>query len=162
MVCGFAVRVWVLWGFLLVLLLGFPSGGYGCWVRVEAGRWLLCGGFGAVLGVGAYSVSAGWFVAGGVVTVGMTVRDFFWVSVRGLLSPLFVAGLPVCRCVFGLLWLMAGEGHGGVGGLVAVLLGCPVGFFLMGVLLWRERGCEGGFWGCVVMCGEWVCWGGRG
>ena len=26
----------------------------------------------------------------------------------------------------------------------------------MGALLWWERGYEGGFWGCVVMCGEWM------
>ena len=90
-----------------------------------------------MLGVGSYSVSAGWFVAGGVVTVGMTVGVSFWVAVRGLLSPLFVAGLPVCHCGFGLLWLMAGEGCGGLG-LVAVLLGCPVGFSLGGVVVAGE------------------------
>lgn len=69
------------------------------------GLWLLCGGFGAVLKVGSYSVSAGWFV---VAVGGMTVGVFFWVSVRGYCS-LFVAGFPVCHCGFGLLWLMAGE-----------------------------------------------------
>ena len=84
---------------------------------------------------------------------------------RGLLPSLFVACLPVCHCGFGLLWFMAGGVYGGYGGwgLVAVLLGCPVGVFLMGVLLWREKGCGGGFLGlCGDMCGEWVCWGGRG
>ena len=34
---------------------------------------------------------------------------------------------------------------------MAVLLGRSVGFFFMGVLLWREKGCEGGFWG---LCGD--------
>ena len=74
---------------------------------------------------------------------------------------MFVAGLPVCHCGFGLLWLMVGE-ECGAWGLVAVLLGCPVS-----VSLWEC--CCGGrgavmvvFGGCVVMCGEWVCWGGRG
>lgn len=69
---------------------------------------MLCGGFGAVLGVGAYSVSVGWFVAGGVVAVGMTVRGFFWATVRGLLSP-FVCGGFACVS----LWVWVTVAHGG-------------------------------------------------
>lgn len=53
---------------------------------------------------------------------------FLWVSVRGLLSLLFVAGLLVCHCGFGLWCLMACVY--GAWGLVAVLLGCSVGFSL--------------------------------
>ena len=61
-----------------------------------------------MLGVGAYSVSAGWFVAGGVVTVGGTVRVSFWVSVRGLLSSPFCGGFV---CVS--LWVWAVVARGG-------------------------------------------------
>ena len=83
-----------------------------------------------MLGVGSCSVGLGWFVAGGVVTVGMTVGVSFWVAVRGLLSPLFVAGLLVCHCGFGLLWIMAGEC--GAWGLVVVLFWVSCGCFPYG------------------------------
>lgn len=65
MVCELLCGVGFCGGYCWFLLLGFHSGGYGCWVRVEVGWWLLCGGFGAVLEVVAYSVGLGWFVAGG-------------------------------------------------------------------------------------------------
>lgn len=63
---------------------------------------------------------------------------------------MFVAGLFVCLCGFGLLWLMAGEEYGGWG-LWRFFWDVLWGFFFMGVLLWREKGCEGGFWG---LCGD--------
>ena len=73
-------------------------------------------------------------------------------------------GLRVCPHWVGVCWdcSLWPVGYCAGLGLVAVLLGCPVGVFLMGVLLWREKSCEGGFWGCVVMFGKWACWGGRG
>lgn len=106
-VCGFLCGVGFCGGYCWFSLLGFPSGGYGCWTRVEVGWWLLCGGFGAVLGVVAYSFSAGWFVAGGVGCGRDDCWGFLWVSVRGLLSP-FCGGFV---CVS--LWVWAVVAHGG-------------------------------------------------
>ena len=89
-------------------LLGFPPGGYGCWVQVEVGWWLLCGGFGAVLGVVAYIFSAGWFVAGG----GGCGRDDCWGFLLG-----FCAGVTVPLVCGGFvcvsLWVWVAVAHGG-------------------------------------------------
>lgn len=95
------------------------------------GWWLLCGGFGAVLGVGAYSVSAGWFVAGGVVAVGgMTVGVYFGFRCGGYCPPCL---WRVCLCVtVGLGCCGSWRVSTGCGGLVVVLLGRSVGFSLMG------------------------------
>ena len=91
-----------------------------------------------MLGVGSYSVGLGLFVAGGVVAAGgMTVGVSFGLLCGGCCNP---CGGCVCgrHCGFGLLLLMAGEEHGGWG-LVAVLLGCPVGVFLMGCFCGGRR-----------------------
>ena len=82
------------------------------------------------------------------VAVGMTVGVSFGFLCGGYCPP-FVAGLSVCHCGFGLWWLMAGEclGLGACGGS----FGVSCGVFLMGVLLCREKSCEGGFLG---LCGD--------
>ena len=72
MACGFLCGVGFRGGYCLFSLLGFPPSGYGCWVRVEVGWWLLCGGFGAVLRAVAYSVGLGAVVTVGGVTIGVS------------------------------------------------------------------------------------------
>lgn len=74
---------------------------------------------------------------GAVVAVGGGCWVFLWVSARWLLSPLFVAGLLVCHCGFGLWWLRGGRRAQGLGALWRFFWGILWGFFLMGVLLWR-------------------------
>lgn len=112
------------------------------------GLWLLCWGFGAVLGVGSYSVGLGWFVAEDVVAVGMTV-GFSLGYCAGVTVPLL---WRVCLCVtVGLgccdSWRVRTRGLWTCGGS---FWGAPWGF-IMGVLLWREKGREDGFLG---LCGD--------
>ena len=110
----------------------------GCWVRVGVGWWLLYGGFGAVLGVVAYSVSAGWFVAGGVVTVGgMTVGVSFGLLCGGYCPPCLwrdcgvTAGLGCCGS-----WRVDDTGLGACGGSFGVSRG---GFPYGGVVVAGEE-----------------------
>lgn len=160
-VCELLCGVGFCGGYCWFLLLGFPSGGYGCWIRVEVGWWLLCGGFGAVPGVGAYSVGLGWFVAEGC---GCGRWDdcwgFLWVTVRGLLPPCL---WRVCLCVTvglgcGGSWQVKSTGLGACGGS----FGVSCGVFLSECCYGVRGAVRVVFRGCVVMCGEWVCWGGRG
>ena len=82
-----AVRDWVLWGLLLVFTIRVSF----WWLRLlstsRGGVVVAVRGFGAVLEVVAYSVSVRWFVAGGVVTVGMTVGVSFGLLCGGCCPP---------------------------------------------------------------------------
>ena len=98
---------------------------------------MLCGGFGAVLGVGSCSVGLGWFVAGGVGCGRDDCWGFLLGFCAGVTAPLFVAGLPVRHCGFGLWCLMAGEEYG-AGGLWRFFWGVLWGVPYEGVVVAGE------------------------
>lgn len=86
---------------------------------------LLCGGFGAVLGVGSCSVGLGWFVAGGV----GCGRDDCWGFLLGFCAGVTVPPClwRVCLCVtVGLSCGGSWRVSAGARGLVVVLLGLCV------------------------------------
>lgn len=161
MVCGLLCGAGVRGGYCWFLLLGFPSGGLRLldtsrgWV-VVAVRGFRCGAWGGFVQCG-FRVVCGWGCGcGRWWLLGFPLGFCAGVAVTPV-AGVFAGGIVVLGCCCS--WRVKNTG---AGGLWRFFWGVLWGFFPYGVFLWWEKGCEGGFWGCVVMCGEWVCWGGRG